>query len=71
MPEEQTNNKTIGAGCIRSDAAYTLEAIRKELGLGQAAMRSARRNGLKVRRLGRRAFVLGADMISYLERVAE
>ena len=55
------------SGEICGNSAYTLDEIKKRLGLGVAAMRTARRRGLKVRRIGRRAFVLGRDILAYLE----
>jgi hypothetical protein len=57
-------------GAIRADVAYTLQELERRLGLGAWAMRQARRHGLKVRRVGRRGFVLGRDAIEYLERAA-
>ena len=49
-------------GRVSADEVLTLEAIREQLGLGQAAMREARKKGLIVRRIGRRGYVLGADL---------
>jgi hypothetical protein len=51
---------------IRADVAYDLAQVKK-LGLGTAALRTARRRGLVVRRIGRRSFVLGRDLLAYLE----
>lgn len=59
---------TASPGYISSDQLYTLEEIRARLGLGTAALRTARRKGLKVRRVGRRGFVLGRDVMNYVER---
>ena len=58
-------------GEISADRLYTLQEIENRLGLGRAAMRTARRQGLRVRRIGRRGYVLGRDMIDYVDRVAE
>jgi len=58
---------TAKAGEIRADAIYTLEEIRQRTGLGHAALRTARRNGLAVKRIGRRGYVLGRDLIQYFE----
>jgi len=52
---------------FRPDCIYTLEDVRAILGLGAAALRSARRKGLIVRRVGRRSFVLGRDLLAYVE----
>lgn len=51
---------------IRPDVAYDLQAL-KARGLGTAAVRAARRSGLKVRRCGRRSFVLGSDLIDHIK----
>jgi hypothetical protein len=34
-------------------------------------MRQARRRGLKVRRIGRRAYLLGRDVIDYIDSAAK
>ena len=59
---------TTSAGEIRVDGLYALREIQERLGLGTAALRTARRSGLKVRRIGRRGFVLGEDLIQYVQR---
>lgn len=59
------------AGVVRADAAYDLAEVRRRLGLGPAALRSARRRGLAVRRIGRKSFVLGSDLLDYLRDHAE
>lgn len=59
---------TTSVGEIKADAMYTLEELRSRTGLGLAALRTARRSGLKVRRVGRRGYVLGKDLMAYVER---
>jgi hypothetical protein len=54
-------------GEIRADAVYPLEVFRQRTGLDTWATRQARRAGLRVRRVGRRGFILGTDFIQYLE----
>lgn len=51
---------------IRADGVYKLTQV-KQWGLNTAAIRQARRNGLKVRRLGRISVVLGKDFLEYAE----
>ena len=58
-------------GVIRGDCAYDLQQVKTRLGLGTAAIRTARRKGLTVRRIGRKSFVMGADILTYLRDVAE
>ena len=58
-------------GVIIADAVYTLDELERRMGLGVAALRTARRQGLRVCKIGRRKYVLGRDLISYLERIAK
>jgi hypothetical protein len=60
---------TTTLGEIRGDSVYPLEVFRQRTGLDTWAMRQARRAGLKVRRVGRRAFIIGADFLRYLESI--
>jgi len=59
-------NAAIKTGEIVADASYSLAEFSERTGLKRAAMREARRNGLKVRRAHKRGYVLGRDWISYL-----
>lgn len=59
------------SGAISSYEIYTLDEIDRRLGLGKTALRTARRRGLQVRRIGRKAFVLGRDLIDYLDQHAK
>lgn len=51
-----------------ADSIFTLQDVRQFLGLGVSALRMARRNGLIVRRVGRRSFVLGDELVDYIRR---
>jgi len=62
-------NRSGVPGHVTADALYTLDEIQERLKLGQHALRQARRAGLKVRRIGRRAYVQGRDIISFIENV--
>ncbi len=55
-------------GVIEPGALYLAEEARARLKLGDWAWRKMRRNGLRVIRQGRRAFVLGSDLIEYFEK---
>jgi hypothetical protein len=61
------SSNTAPGGRISADQLLTLDAVQAELGLGVHAMRMARRRGLPVRYVGRKAFVLGRDLIAYVE----
>ena len=54
-------------GVILADAAYSLAQVKERIGLGTAAIRTARRKGLIVRRIGRRTFVMGRDLLAYID----
>ena len=52
-------------GVIESDAMYTLNELQRRSRLGKAAMRTARRAGLPVLRIGRRSYVSGRSFIEW------
>ncbi len=56
---------------IRPDGAWPIQAFKAVSGLGDRALREARRAGLKVVRCHGRAFVRGSDFLAYLDRLAE
>jgi hypothetical protein len=53
-------------GVILADATYPLPEFQKLTGLGEAALRKARRQGLTVTTIGRRRFVRGADFHEFI-----
>lgn len=53
---------------IRAGEAYSIGTFRKITGMGDAAMRAARRGGLPIRKVGTRSYILGSDWLAYLER---
>ena len=57
------------ANSISTDHIYSLESFTELTGFGDAAMRAARKNGLRVLRAHGRAFVYGRDFLDYLSRV--
>ena len=68
---QQAVVKPDAPGLVSSDCLYTLPEIQDRLKLGQHAMRMARRAGLRVRRIGRRGYVLGRDVMQYVEQAAK
>lgn len=60
------SSATRGLAPIEADKAYPLPVFSEISGLNKSAMRSARRGGLVVRRLGNRGFVEGAEFLRYL-----
>jgi hypothetical protein len=61
---------TLNFGTIAADESHTLESFSRNTGLKKTALRMARQNGLIVRRVHGRAFVLGQDWLDYLSRQA-
>ncbi len=53
-------------GEIECGKAYTLERFMAVTGLRRVALDSARKNGLLVRKLGRRCFIFGQDFIDHI-----
>ena len=52
-------------GHVGQDELYSLAEIKRRLGLGAHALRTARRHGLRVLHIGRNDFILGKDLIQY------
>jgi hypothetical protein len=55
-------------GLVEPGCVYTLDEIKSRMKLGTAALRAARRAGLKVRYIGRRGYVMGSDIIRFIEQ---
>ncbi len=51
---------------IHANAAYTLAEFKSLTGLKTDAVSSARRKGLKLRRIGTRSYVAGSDWLDFL-----
>jgi dienelactone hydrolase len=58
-------------GEITADALYTLDELNDRLGLGKAALRKARREGLVVKRIGRRGYCTGRAILDWFESSAK
>lgn len=57
---------SFSVGVIRADEFYTLREFKRRLEFTNATLRSARRAGLRVYYVHKRAFVLGRDWIDYV-----
>ncbi|QDU15486.1 hypothetical protein CA11_33110 [Gimesia maris] len=53
-------------GEIDQGKVYTIERFMEVTGIKRFALDTARRNGLKVRKVGRRCFIYGQDFIDHL-----
>lgn len=54
---------------IHPESHYPLQVFGEYTGLSTAALRTARRGGLRVLRIGNRGYVLGSDFIDYAIKV--
>ncbi len=61
-----TTDDHFSFGVINPGELYTLKAFMRTLGICEATLRSARRAGLRVHRVHKRAFIFGADWIDYV-----
>lgn len=50
-----------------ADEIVPLSDLQARLGLGASAIRAARRRGLRIHRIGRKKFVVGRDLIAFME----
>ena len=57
-------------GPSESDTAYPLPVFMQRAGLSRWAFRQARRNGLPVKVVGRRRYILGTDWLAFLANQA-
>ena len=55
-------------GAIIPDAIYRLDELKVRMGWRDAAFRAAVRAGLKVYRSGKRVYVLGSDLITFVTK---
>jgi hypothetical protein len=62
--------KTTG-GVLLPGATYTLPAFMHATGLSRSALREMRRQGFRVCRVSKRAFVLADDFARFLSEAAE
>lgn len=56
---------------IVSGVIYPLDCFQRSVGFGRFAMRQARRKGLRIIRVGGRAFVRGSDFLAFVDRIAD
>lgn len=54
-------------GAIAKEALYSLDEVKLRLGIGDATLRKARREGLPVYRFGKCGFISGSELIDFLK----
>ena len=52
---------------IQPDCLYPIDLLKRLMGWSHHAWRSAKQSGLKVRTAGKRRYVFGKDVITWLE----
>ena len=52
---------------VLPEALYAIEHLKQIMGWSSHAWRTAKRTGLRVRTAGKRKYVIGRDVISWLE----
>ncbi len=62
--------KAPSAGSIESGHVYPIDDFKRRTRWSDAALRTARRNGLTVTRAGNINFVAGDDFLAYLKKLA-
>jgi hypothetical protein len=55
-------------GAILPDAIYRADEAKARMGWRDAAFRAACRNGLRVHRVGKRAYIAGADLAAFITK---
>lgn len=58
-------------GEINSGSLYTIDELNDRLGLGKAALRTARREGLIIKKIGRRSYCTGQAILDWFEHSAK
>lgn len=56
------------AGSVDPNTLYRLDEVKSRMGWRDAAFRAAVRAGLKTHRSGKRLYVLGADLITFVTK---
>lgn len=59
------------AGSVTPDELLSLDEFKRRFRLGDAALRTMRRKGLKLKQVGRSKFVSGREFIRYVDSVGK
>ena len=54
-------------GFIEAEALYTVAEVERRLGLKEWARKEARKKGLRIKKIGRKSFILGRDVIKFFD----
>jgi hypothetical protein len=67
MDKREVTPRQMPPGEIHPNVLYRADEVKARMGWTDSAFRAARRRGLTVRRDGKRAYLLGDDVIDYLK----
>ena len=68
--KRETVRKDETSGVVRGDELYTLAAMKRKLDISDSALRSMINSGLKPVVIGKRKYFLGAEVLSFFQRIA-
>lgn len=71
MSRHTTTAKKTELGAIRADELLPSEVAERRLGIGRSVIRGMFRRGLPRRQVGKRIFILGADLIQFVQNIGE
>ena len=63
----EIKTQPVAVGEIRKDATYTLKEFKRRLGIGDAAIRQMKREGLPLRKIGKAKYVMGEDWFEFVD----
>lgn len=71
MDRRQQASRNQPPGEVHAGVLYRADELKGRMGWSDSAYRAARRRGLRVRRDGKRAYILGEDVIAYMKGETE
>ena len=66
MADRDQQQRKESPGEIHPSVLYRIDEVKSRMRWSDSALRSARLQGLKVHRYGKRAYVFGDDLIDYI-----
>lgn len=57
------------AGSVRADELYTIDEVKRRLAMRDTSWRTLLRTGLPLRKIGKRKFVLGRELIDHIAAI--
>jgi hypothetical protein len=67
-PMERGRAPQTAPGVISADALYRADELKARMGWRNAAFHAACRRGLRTHRVGKRVFITGSDVLTFVQR---